>query len=557
MLYNWSFFIAAAVFLFGIIYRTIGFFRLTIGPEGLEVTTAGRIKSFLFGLLSILVSPVRIFNFFKTAIVDVVLQLPLKRQDPLKWVMHICIFWGFAELFFIHALDAYVSDVIFSEYLPTLNPFMFLRNLAGVMVIVGLAIAVYRRRTLFRLKQISRHPDYLAIALLAVIMISGFGLEGAKIISSGVFNDMVEEYGAVDEDEELPALKAVWQEEYNVSFPGETIEVSPEILEEGGIINEDNCISCHANPKWAVVSYPVSLAMKPFAGFLNGNRLDSLILVIHYLSCFFLLAYLPFSKFLHILTTPISLVISGIAGQELKSGENKATRRVFDLSACTQCGTCTSHCAVGPLYDIFNNRWVFPSERVTQIRESAWGRSMDAESKDAFNQGSFICTLCNKCSQVCPAGLDLQDIWLAARERMKEKFLPDPVVQIRERLKENQAKKTESEGPLVLKSGKESVIKALRRSFQATTFSQCYTCLTCTNSCPVTGVTSDIGQFGAAPHQVIHALVLGQTDLAKDAAIVWDCLTCYKCQENCPQGVKITDIFYQLKNMVYHQEFGI
>lgn len=557
VLYIWSFFIAAAVFLIGIIYRTIGFFRLNIGPEGPEFTTADRIKSFLFSLFGILVSPVRIFYFFKTMISDVVLQIPLMRQDSLKWFMHICIFWGFAGLLFFHALDDYVSEVIFSNYLPTLNPYILLRNLAGVMVVVGLGIALYRRKTHFRLKQISSHPDYLAIALLAVIMISGFGLEGAKIISSGVFDDMVEEYGSVDSDEELAALKAVWQDGYNVSFPGETLEITPEILEEGRLINEDNCISCHANPKWAVVSYPVSIAMKPFAGFLNGNRMDLMILKIHFLSCFFFLAYLPFSKFLHILTTPVSLLVSGLCGQHIKRDANKATRRALDLSACTQCGTCTSHCAVGPLYEIFNNQWVFPSERVIRIREAAWGRSMDAESKDAFSQGSFICTMCNKCSQVCPAGLDLQDIWQAARQRMTEKFLPDPAVRIREICKKHKAGRAGSQGALVFKSGKESIVKALKESFQATTFSHCYTCLTCTNSCPVTGAAGNIGQFGSAPHQVIHALVLGQTDLAKDASIVWDCLTCYKCQENCPQGVKITDIFYQLKNMVYHQEFGI
>jgi heterodisulfide reductase subunit C/nitrate reductase gamma subunit len=557
VLYNWSFTIAAAVFLLGIIYRTIGFFRLTIGPEDTEITTADRIKTFLSGLAGVLFSPARIFHLLKTAIMDVVLQLPLKRQDSQKWVMHICIFWGFAGLFFFHALDDYVSQALFPGYMPTLNPYMFLRNIAGIMVIVGLAIAIYRRKTHFRLKQITTKPDYLAIALLAVIMISGFGLEAAKIISSGVFDDMVEEYSSVDYDEELPMLKAVWQEDYNVSFPGETIEVTPEILEEGRILNEDNCMVCHANPKWAVVSYPISIAMKPFAGFLNGHRLDSLILAIHFLSCFFALAYLPFSKFLHVLTTPISLLVSGMSGQTLKCDENKATRRAFDLSACTQCGTCTTHCAVGPLYEIFGNPWVFPSERVTQIRESAWGSPMDAESKEAFFQGSFICTMCNKCSQLCPAGLDLQDIWMAARKRMAEKFLPDPVVRVREICKEKEAKKAESEDPVVLKSEKKSIVKSLKESFQATTFSHCYTCLTCTNSCPVTGVTGDIGKFGSAPHQVIHALVLGQTDLAKDASIVWDCLTCYKCQENCPQGVKITDIFYQLKNMVYHQEFGI
>ncbi len=556
MLYTWSFFIALAVFFIGILYRIIGFFRLNIGPDLPGFTMAGRIKAFLSGLFGILVSPVRIFHLFKTVILDVVLQLPLMRQDPLKWFMHICIFWGFAGLFFFHALEDYVSEVIFSNYLSTLNPFMALRNVAGVMVMAGLIIAVYRRKTHVRLKQISRRPDYLAIALLALIMISGFGLEAAKIISSGVFYDMVEEYGSLD-DEELPALKAVWQEDFNVQFPGETILVTPEIMEEGWILNEDNCAACHSNPRSAFVSYPISIAMKPVAGFFNRNRLDALILKIHFLSCFLALAYLPFSKFLHILTTPVSLMISGLAGQQIKRDENRATRRVFDLSACTQCGTCTSHCAVGPLYEIFDNPWVFPSERVTRIRESVWGRPMDPESRDAFSQGSFICTMCNKCSRLCPAGLDLQDIWKETRVQLAEESLPDPVIRIREVLKKHKPEKTGPEAPVVIKPGKNPVLASLKKSLQGATFSKCYTCLTCTGTCPVTAVTGETREFGSAPHQVIHALVLGQTDLAKNASIVWNCLTCYKCQENCPQGVRITDIFYQLRNMVYHQEFGI
>jgi len=557
MLYTWSFFIALAIFLIGIIYRIIGFFRLTIGPNRTGVTAVARIKAFLAGLFGILVSPVRMFHLLKTLILDVVLQLSLMRQDFLKWFMHICIYWGFVWLFFFHALEGYVSEVIFSNYMSTLNPFMALRNIAGVMVMGGVGIAIYRRKTHFRLKQISKHNDYIAIALLALIMISGFGLEAAKIISSGVFDDMVTEYGFMDYDEELPALKAVWQEEFNVHFPGETIPVTPEIMELGWMVNEDNCAACHSNPRWAFVSYPVSIAMTPFADFFNRNRLDLLLLNIHFLSCFIALAYLPFSKFLHILTTPISLIISGLAGQQIKRDENKASRRVFDLSACIQCGTCTSHCAVGPLFEIFKNQWVFPSERVTHIRESAWGRPMDKESRDAFSQGSFICTMCNKCSQVCTAGMNLQDIWKETREQLAEEFLPDPVIRIRELCNKHQSEKAGLKAPVVLKPGKNPVVESLKKSLQAGAFSQCYTCLTCTSTCPVVDITGEINELGSAPHQVIHALILGQTDLAKNASIVWNCLTCYKCQENCPQGVRITDVFYQLKNMVHQQEFGI
>jgi heterodisulfide reductase subunit C len=153
--------------------------------------------------------------------------------------------------------------------------------------------------------------------------------------------------------------------------------------------------------------------------------------------------------------------------------------------------------------------------------------------------------------------LDLQDIWKATRERLEVESLPDPVIRIRELLKKHDSEKPGLDTPLVIKPGENPVVESLKKSFQGATFSNCYTCLTCTNSCPVVAVTGETREFGSAPHQVIHALVLGQTELTKDASIVWNCLTCYKCQENCPQGVRITDIFYQLKNIVHHQEFGI
>jgi heterodisulfide reductase subunit C len=37
------------------------------------------------------------------------------------------------------------------------------------------------------------------------------------------------------------------------------------------------------------------------------------------------------------------------------------------------------------------------------------------------------------------------------------------------------------------------------------------------------------------------------------ARMVWDCLGCYQCQENCPQGVRVTDILFELKNMAFQQ----
>jgi len=37
--------------------------------------------------------------------------------------------------------------------------------------------------------------------------------------------------------------------------------------------------------------------------------------------------------------------------------------------------------------------------------------------------------------------------------------------------------------------------------------------------------------------------------MASGPDMLWDCVTCYQCQEHCPQKVKVTDILYELKNM--------
>jgi heterodisulfide reductase subunit C len=55
--------------------------------------------------------------------------------------------------------------------------------------------------------------------------------------------------------------------------------------------------------------------------------------------------------------------------------------------------------------------------------------------------------------------------------------------------------------------------------------------------------------LGMLPHQIMHATNLGIRDLALGSLMLWDCVTCYQCQEHCPQGVKVTEVLYELKNL--------
>jgi heterodisulfide reductase subunit C len=55
--------------------------------------------------------------------------------------------------------------------------------------------------------------------------------------------------------------------------------------------------------------------------------------------------------------------------------------------------------------------------------------------------------------------------------------------------------------------------------------------------------------LGLLPHQIMRCLGLGLKEMASGPNMLWDCVTCYQCQEHCPQEVKVTDILYELKNM--------
>ncbi len=554
MIFKIGFFISFAVFAVGMLYRLFGFFQVAIGPEAKSFSFFKRVTTFLSSLFVVLANPVNLFRLCKSIILDVVLQIQLLRQDFLKWCMHIFIYVGFMGLLLFHALEDYISEPLFTDYFSTINPFMMLRNVLGVMVILGLIIAIQRRRKNTGLRLISKKPDFMAIIVLAVIMISGFFLEGSKIISAPVFDDMIDEWGSMLEDEEISPLQVYWQEEYGVVFPGETIEVTPEALEEGEIAHDNNCGFCHSKPGWAFASYPISVGMRPMAGLFNAVRMDIVLWYIHFLSCFIGLAYLPFSKFLHIITSPISILVNGIVGQTIKKPENRATRRALDLQACTHCGTCTLHCSVAPVYQMFSNTYIFPSEKLLALKERSSGVSSSPEARQQFSEGSFICTNCNRCSELCPAGINLQDLWIESKREIALEQFGDPCVQLRD-TKEAKWSRPSTENIVIASPKQKTDPGILESSMQAGSFSLCYKCMTCTTTCPIVGMTDNYDSIGMAPHQIMHSLSLGLIDRAMDSRMMWDCLTCYKCQENCPQGVQITDIFYEIKNMIYEKEY--
>jgi heterodisulfide reductase subunit C len=49
------------------------------------------------------------------------------------------------------------------------------------------------------------------------------------------------------------------------------------------------------------------------------------------------------------------------------------------------------------------------------------------------------------------------------------------------------------------------------------------------------------------PQKVMNLLRLGLGDLTLGSRMVWDCASCYQCQEHCPEGIRVADIMLELR----------
>jgi heterodisulfide reductase subunit C len=286
------------------------------------------------------------------------------------------------------------------------------------------------------------------------------------------------------------------------------------------------------------------------------------------------LAYLPFSKFLHLITSPVSLLANSVMDAE-SDPANIATRQALEFDACMHCGQCTNRCSVGVVFEQIPNPGILPSEKLPSLKAVASGRKTDQRQLSLILTGTCLCTNCHRCTEVCPAGINLEELWAAMRENLFHWNLPEfsllsplsfyrglrketipeanykrPLIQARETLSAHCELITEEQKPIAITAANRELQTALGLSAQAASFSFCFGCQTCTNVCPVVATYENPREaLGMLPHQIMYAAGLGIRDLAFGSGMLWDCTTCYQCQEHCPQGVKVTEVLYELKNL--------
>jgi heterodisulfide reductase subunit C/nitrate reductase gamma subunit len=570
-MFNSLFLTSFIIFILGLIYKVSNWFVKKIAIPGQTITTSQRVQSAAGGILGVIFSA-KLLIVFRVILVDVLLQGRVFKEDVTRWSAHMLIFYGFMLLLVMHALDSVVTEALFSDYYATVNPFFFLRDLFGAMVIVGVAIAALRRYFLKTPRLRSGPKDHYAIIILAVIMFSGIGLEGLKITSHTEFIRMVEDYAGLDDEEEIQALEAVWVDNYGVVSPNIQGPLDEDLLSLGREVHEDNCLDCHASAKWAFTGFAMAKIIKPVAVRLDQADGVTILWYIHIIACFAGLAYLPFSKMFHIFTVPLSLIAGQVMDPKKSLPANILTRQMVELDACTHCGSCSLHCSAGMIYEALGNEYILPSEKITFLKKMVSGRPPDDTQMKAIQQGVYLCTNCDRCTVRCPSGIQLKELWYAVREELLVKGPPlaailtpfsfarglliqpklhadDYTLPVENAVAKVAGQFAELMKPDVAISLNTQSPEDLQPILKDRTFSHCFSCQSCSTVCPVVGNYDQPEQvLGLLPHQIMGCLGLGLTQMAAGARMIWDCLTCYKCQENCPQEVEVCDLLFDLKN---------
>ena len=106
--------------------------------------------------------------------------------------------------------------------------------------------------------------------------------------------------------------------------------------------------------------------------------------------------------------------------------ENLSVRQLIELDACTRCGLCIEWCSNCPEID---DPVSWPREKLqglkSLVRKQFGLRARlrgpvetTQETLQYLSRGYYDCTLCARCGEVCPVGIDTRSLWLVAREEM-------------------------------------------------------------------------------------------------------------------------------------------
>jgi len=236
------------------------------------------------------------------------------------------------------------------------NGFSLLLDLIGALGMVGVLLAAYRRYILKpdRLSD-TRREDAVALLWVGAIIILGFCIEGLRLSITG------------------------------------------------------------QGHQWAPVGTAFAYAFAPFGAGLKVG-IHGLLWRAHFFLVLALIACIPYTKFLHILTSALNTLLRSYAHPgsfrhiNFETAETYGVANVkdysrlqlFQLDACTRCGRCQDNC---PAH--LSEKPLSPKKMIQELREHMVASGRGSAGKSLIggvieHETLWACTMCLNCTEHCP-----------------------------------------------------------------------------------------------------------------------------------------------------------
>jgi heterodisulfide reductase subunit C len=188
---------------------------------------------------------------------------------------------------------------------------------------------------------------------------------------------------------------------------------------------------------------------------------------------------------------------------------------------CYACGSCTARCPEQEVKEEWNPRKV--------IRMALLGMKEEVLSSEFL----WICSSHYRCLEKCPQEVDVKGVMNQIRnERLNEEATEDITGRSSEKRMDLSFKYRIADS----EAGKEIY--------------NCFACGTCTAGCP----ERDLDPL-YSPRKVIKASLLGMKERVFNNRFVEICSTHYRCLEQCPQGVKIPELMFAIRELAIREGY--
>jgi Fe-S oxidoreductase/nitrate reductase gamma subunit len=305
-------------------------------------------------------------------------------------IMHAIMFWGFLALFMgtvLATIDWDITLPLWGYKLLKGRFYLFYEtvlDLFGLFFVIGLGMAVWRRFVLrpHRVDPTARFANVLA--LLFAINLSGFVMEACRL-----------------------AVTQVWWAPW-----------SP--------------------VGWALGQGMLAAGMSEAA--LRGTHLT--VWLGHAALSLFFVAVIPYSYFVHMLTTPLNIFFSKLTPRgEIRKIDNIeeaeslgvsrleefSWKRRLDFAACVECGRCQAAC---PAY--LAGTALSPKQIIVKLKRHLYGQAPGPIHGELIKPDElWACTTCMACVEECPAFIDIVDTIIDLRRylTLSEGALPSTAPQ--------------------------------------------------------------------------------------------------------------------------------